>query len=152
MRRIHAVLSAGVVVFGLSAFGGIASAAPSASGFGRGSSGAAAGLAPSAKPKPGAVWTVELDVPNQNSCEILTFGAGGTFTSDIFQSSGTYATSGIKIKLVWTGSAIDQGLTFKGTQISKKEYTGKYGGSTPLTGDKGQLVKGELTSWDGSTC
>jgi hypothetical protein len=104
----------------------------------------------SARIKQGSQWTIELNIPNYNSCEVLTFSSSGTFTGDLFNDLGTYSTGSSSVRLIWTSGG-SVGLKFNGTyNDAKKEYRGPFGGY--LKGDTGQLVRGAISSWDGSSC
>jgi hypothetical protein len=150
---------AGVVLVGLGTIGGAGAAQAGTPGglarAGAGASAAVSGGASSsavspAKVKPGSEWTIEVDVPNDNSCEVITFADGGLFTGDLFSDQGTYSVTGTKLKMTWT-SGDSAGLKFKGTyNAAKKRYKGTFGGYAK--GDKGQLVDQVLSTWDGSDC
>ena len=111
MRRFGATAAAGIVVLGLGLAGGAASAQAAApGGLGRAGAGDTVShsavdggtAAPAAGVKPGSVWTLELNVPNDDSCEVETFASGGTFTSDLYSDSGTYTKTPGHIAMTWT--------------------------------------------------
>jgi hypothetical protein len=97
---------------------------------------------------PGSKWTLEDN--NGGGCEVDTFQASGTFTSDLFGDSGTWIGGGATIKVKWTAGQ-DTGFVFKGTftRTPVKEYTGTLNG--PPGPGTGQLVKG-VVSFNGHSC
>lgn len=99
--------------------------------------------------KPGAKWTMEIDV-NSFGCEVETFHANGTFTADKLGDSGTWNGGGRTIGMLWKAGADTFGnfnATFTRTPVS--EYSGPFGGTL---GGRGQLVKGVVASWNGVAC
>ena len=76
---------------------------------------------PAVKTKPGSQWTFGI---KGGACEVETFAAGGTFTSDLYGDSGTYTGGGSSIQMHWTAGG-DAGLTYSGQWIAaKKEFKG----------------------------
>lgn len=112
-----------------------------------GLAGTASAETPALHVKSGGVWTAEV---KHAGCEIVTFGAHKTFTGDMGGDTGTYTGGGQSISMKWTAGEA-AGLTFSGTfSKSDDEFTGSYGGSG--SGEKGQLVKGKVATWDGNAC
>jgi hypothetical protein len=82
---------------------------------------------------PGGVWTI-ADLPPDNSCDVITFGAGYTWIDAAGTQSGTYRGGGSSIRMHWkTGPEAAIKLAFAGT------YTRSLGGyySGTFTDTKG---------------
>jgi hypothetical protein len=90
---------------------------------------------------PGSEWTLE---DTGFVCEVDTFSAGHTFTSDRYGDSGTWSGGRKTIKMTWT-SGSDTGLTFSGTftKTPFKDYFGPLGGTRSGTG---RLAKGPIAA------
>jgi hypothetical protein len=109
--------------------------------------GTASAASPALKVKPGTIWTIEFN--HGGPCEIDTFNADQTFTSNRFNDTGTWNLDRKTITMVWTGG-FDTGLNFNGT-LDKPlfEYSGKF---TGLGKDTGQLVRGPIQMWHSADC
>jgi hypothetical protein len=84
------------------------------------------------------------------NCEVQTIGTGHTFVSDLFGDAGTFTGGATRIAETWT-SGFDAGTTFSGKwDAATKSYVGKFGGTR--SGVTGQLVKGDVASWDTASC
>lgn len=103
--------------------------------------------------KAGQQWTIEehqLSGTGWAYCEILTFGAGNTYTTDKFGDSGTYTGGGATITI--TGTLGTQSSTFTGTlSAGRKHYSGTW--SYPNVNARAHLVKGaHSTDPSGDIC
>jgi hypothetical protein len=94
-------------------------------------------------------WTAEIN--HINFCEIETFvTTNKTFTGDYDGDGGIWSGGTTSVKLRWTTGGFN-GTKFKGTyNSSSKAFVGHFSfdGSTY----PGQLVKGVVVSWNGTTC
>lgn len=115
--------------------GAVTAGAALAASFGF--AGAAGAATPPPNTGPGSVFTLELGEFQANpgahsyACNVLTFGAGGTFTGSRYGDSGTYRVSGDTISIRYTAGA-DYPSVFKGTwapRFDRYRGTWVYGGN-----------------------